>query len=70
MVIERFFLGDLFLTKEEAMKKNLEHKIEEDVEKFNQKKPYEKPKMEEHEPLEESTAYVYYYYEVFSSCEL
>ena len=52
------------------MKKNLEHKFEEDVEKFNQKKPYEKPKMEEHEPLEESTAYVYYYYEVCSSCEL
>lgn len=45
------------------MKKNLEHKIEENVENFNQKKPYEKPNMEEHEPLEESTAYVYYYYD-------
>lgn len=28
----------------------------------NSKQTYEKPKMEEHEPLEESTAYVYYYY--------
>lgn len=28
----------------------------------NAKQTYEKPKIEEHEPLEESTAYVYYYY--------
>ena len=26
------------------------------------KKPYEKAKIEEHEPLEEATASVYYYY--------
>lgn len=26
------------------------------------KKPYEKAKIEEHEPLEEATATVYYYY--------
>ena len=26
------------------------------------KRKYEEPKMTEHEPLEESTAYVYYYY--------
>ena len=67
MVIERLFSWlfvflSVNLIKEEAMKKNLEHKIEENVEQFNQKKPYEKPKLEEHEPLEESTAYVYYYY--------
>lgn len=27
-----------------------------------EKMPYEKPSMEEHEPLEEATAYIYYYY--------
>jgi hypothetical protein len=27
------------------------------------KKPYEKAKIEEHEPLEEATATTYYYYE-------
>lgn len=27
------------------------------------KQAYEKPEMMEHEPLEESTAYVYYYYD-------
>lgn len=27
-----------------------------------EKLPYTRPQIEEHEPLEESTAYVYYYY--------
>lgn len=27
-----------------------------------EKRPYTSPKIEEHEPLEKSTAYVYYYY--------
>ncbi len=26
------------------------------------KKPYERARIDEHEPLEEATAYVYYYY--------
>ncbi len=33
-----------------------------DQEKDLTKKSYEKPKMEQHEPLEEATAIVYYYY--------
>jgi hypothetical protein len=33
-----------------------------DGEKCVVKKPYEKAKIEEHEPLEEATATVYYYY--------
>jgi len=28
----------------------------------NDKKEYEKPEIKEHKPLEESTAYIYYYY--------
>ena len=30
--------------------------------KDNTKRPYERAKIEEHAPLEEATAYVYYYY--------
>lgn len=35
----------------------------EDEKKSTVKKPYEKAKIEEHEPLEEATATVYYYYD-------
>lgn len=37
-----------------------EKEVEENI--SENKKTYEKPKMVELEPLEESTAYVYYYY--------
>ncbi len=37
--------------------KKLQSSVEENV-----KKEYEKPEMKEHKPLEESTAYIYYYY--------
>lgn len=42
------------------MEKDLEVKKERSEEIGKRK--YEKPQMTEHEPLEESTAYVYYYY--------
>ncbi len=32
------------------------------LEQDKKKERYEKPQLEEHEPLEESAAYVYYYY--------
>ncbi|MCP3875669.1 MAG: hypothetical protein GY699_21255 [Desulfobacteraceae bacterium] len=41
--------------------KNLQEEKNQKV-TLKSKKAYEKPTMEEHEPLEESTAYVYYYY--------
>jgi hypothetical protein len=44
------------------MTKHLEQRIDEGIERSYEKKSYEKPRMEEHEPLEESTATVYYYY--------
>jgi len=44
------------------MEESLKNKIVENVEGTCKKKVYEKPVTEEHKPLEESTAYVYYYY--------
>ncbi len=45
----------------DTMKKNLEHENE-GIEESHEKNSYEKPKIEEHEPLEKSTAFTYYYY--------
>ncbi len=44
------------------MENKAEQKIESTEEPIK-KKPYEKPAMEDHKPLEKSTSYVYYSYE-------
>ncbi len=37
-------------------------KLEVGINTETTKKPYERARIDEHEPLEEATAYVYYYY--------
>ena len=44
------------------MQKTLNHDVD-SIEQSEEKMTYEKPSMDEQEPLEKAAAYVYYYYE-------
>jgi hypothetical protein len=56
-----YILGEKLFTKEVKMEKELRQGTE-IVEENPTKKLYEKPEIQEHDPLEESTAFIYYYY--------